>query len=121
MVDEVATHMPGIHHRHEDDGLLLEHNMYFVDYFYLSILLILAGLAILIRFIFAKHYGKLLATKVVAGVFGISLLIAFISFKVISRDINEQAFPATNWQQYMEIQSPIKKLEYRPGLGLYAI
>jgi hypothetical protein len=93
----------------------------YIDWFTLSILLILIALAFLIRFILSKRYGQSLANKLVTGIFGISFLIGFITFKVISRDIDEQAFPATEWKQYMKLQQSVKKLEYRPGLGLFAI
>jgi len=93
----------------------------YIDWFALSILLILIALAFLIRFIFSKRYGQSLANKLVAGIFGTSFLIAFITFKIISRDINDRAFPATEWKQYMKLQQSVEKLEYRPSLGLYAI
>ncbi len=93
----------------------------YIDYFSLSILLILIGLAFLIRYFFSKRYGKSLATKVVAGIFGISLLIAIVTFEIISRNISEQAFPAMEWQQYLDTQQSITKLEYHSSLGLFAI
>ncbi|CAG0996712.1 hypothetical protein ANAEL_02639 [Anaerolineales bacterium] len=93
----------------------------YINYFALSIFLILIAFALLIRFLFSKRYGQPLANKFVAGIFGGSLLIAFVFFKVVSWDIGDQAFPATKWQQHMKLQQSIEQLEYRPGLGLYAI
>jgi hypothetical protein len=93
----------------------------YIDWFTFSILLILIALAFLVRFILSKRYGQSLANKLVIGIFGISFLIGFITFKIISRDIDDQAFPATEWKQYMKLPQSVKKLEYRPDLGLFAI
>jgi len=89
--------------------------------FELLCLFIIIGFGVLLTFLLSKRYGRSIALKIVIGIFSLSLLIAIVTFVVISKDADEQVFPATEWQLYMVTQQSITKLEYRPDSGLYAI
>ena len=88
---------------------------------YLTPFAFLFGLYFLTRFLLLKRYQDSTITLVLIGIIILGGVISAIYYKISIENIAEYSNPATEWQKLDILDNAALSVEYRSGIGVFAI
>jgi len=99
--------------------------MIFIVYLLVPVIIIGLILFLLVKLILSSRYESSIAKKIIFGIFILSFIATAVYYKIAvddsSKNDSNYVIPAIDWQKVETLSESTSGLEYRSGIGLFAL